>query len=118
MNIVVSGIHLQQFPEMEDYAKKKVSKLGKFHPRIQEIRVRLISQKGHREKTQDYYCQIEIDIPGKNLSIVDSEESMDKAIDKAVERMKRLLVKNKEKKITLKHRLAALAKLKNRFFGG
>ena len=117
MNIVISGIHLQQFPELEDYARKKVSKLGKFHPKIGEIRVRLISQKSHREKTQDYDCQIEIDIPGKNLSIIDTEESMEKAIDKAVERMKRLLVKSKEKRTTLRHRIAALAKLKNRFFG-
>ncbi|MBI2326681.1 ribosome-associated translation inhibitor RaiA [Candidatus Curtissbacteria bacterium] len=114
MNIVVSGIHLREFPEMEDYAKKKVSKLNKFHPKIKEIRVRLISQKSHREKTQDYDCQIEVDIPGKNLSVLDTEELMDKAIDKAFERMKRALVKHKEKQITVKHKLGILSKLRNR----
>lgn len=117
MNIVISGIHLQQFPEMEEYARKKVSKLAKFHPKILRIEVRLISKQSHREKTQDYYCEIEADIPGNNLEIIDSEESMDKAIDKAVERMKRTLIKSKEKRTTLRHRIAALAKLKNRFFG-
>ena len=114
MNIVISGIHLQQFPELEDYARKKVSKLGKFHPKIGEIRVRLISQKSHREKTQDYDCQIEIDIPGKNLSIIDTEESMEKAIDKAVERMKRLLVKHKEKPVSKRVRKGVLTKILNR----
>ena len=118
MNIVISGIHLQQFPEMEDYARKKVSKLAKFNPKILKLEVRLISKISHRDKTQEYYCELEADIPGKNLEIVDVEESMDKAIDKAVERMKRVLIKNKEKRITLRHRVAALYKLKNRFFRG
>ena len=116
MNIVISGIHLQQFPEMEEYARDKVAKLGKFHPKILEINVRLISKKSHREKTDDYYCEIEVDIPGNNLEITDTEESMDKAIDKAVERMKRVLIKNKEKQITVQHRLGILTKLKSRFF--
>lgn len=117
MNIVISGIHLKQFPEMESYARGKVEKLAKFHPRIREIEVRLISKKSHREKTQDYYCEIGVDIPGRNLEITDVEESMDKAIDKAVERMKRILVKHKEKEVTKKHRLGILSKLKSRLIG-
>ncbi len=99
MNIIVSGLHLKKFPEMEEYAKEKVAKLYKYHRKIEKIQVRLIDKESHRDKNQDYYCEIEIDIPGRNLEIVDVEYSMDKAIDKAVERMKRLLVKDKEKRI-------------------
>ena len=116
MNIVVSGIHLEQFPEMEAYAKKKVAKLEKFHSKIEKINVRLISQKAHREKEQDYYCEIDIDIPGRNIEIVDVEGAMDKAIDKATERAKRILIKYKEKKITKQHQEGILIKLKNRLF--
>lgn len=115
MKIIVSGIHLKEFPEVEEYAKEKVKKLAKFHSKIDLIEVRLISQKSHRDKEQDYYCEIEIDIPGKNLSIVDVEHSVDKAIDKAVERMKRLLVKVKEKKISKQHKEGIVTKIAKRF---
>ena|SRR3989344_3178437 len=116
MNIVVSGIHLEKFPEMEDYAKKKVAKLSKFHSKIEEINVRLIEKASHRGQEQDYYCEITVHVPGKVLEIIDNERAMDKAIDKALERMKQVLIKHKEKQITIKHRLGILTKFKNRFF--
>lgn len=89
---------------MEAYAIKKVQKLAKYAKDILEIQVRLIEEKSHRGQEQDYFCEIEIDLPGHNLEIRDTERAMDKAIDRAVERMKRLLIKNKEKHLTKKHR--------------
>lgn len=115
MQIIVSGQHLAKFPEMESYASKKVAKLAKYHPGIIKAEVHLIAEQSHRGQEEDYYCEIAIDLPGQDLEIVDSQRSMDKAIDKAIERMKRLLVKTKEKKVTKKHREGLFRKLLNRF---
>lgn len=104
MNIIVSQEHIENFAEMEEYAIAKAGKLTKYHPKVEKISVRLISEKSHRNQEHDYYCEIAVDIPGRNLEIVDVERSVDKAIDRAVERMKRLMVRDKEKKITRKHR--------------
>lgn len=114
MKIVVSHLHLKDFTQPELYAREKVAKLAKYFPKILEIDVRLIANLAHRGREQDYTCEIIIKIPGRNLEIVDTERSMDKAIDKALERAKRLLVKAKEKKISLKHKEGILAKLLNR----
>lgn len=100
MNIIVSGKHLEEAPEMEAYAIKKVGKLAKFHSKIEKIAVDLVSETSHSDKNTDYFCEIIVDIPGKNLEIRQSNDSMDKAIDKAVERMKRLIVKDKEKHLS------------------
>lgn len=97
MQIIVSGSHLREFPQMETYAIKKVSRLSKYNPKIENIRVRLMSEKSHRNEQHNSFCEIEVDIPGKNLEVKESENSMDKAIDIAVERMKIALVKHKEK---------------------
>ena len=104
MNLIISGLHLKKFPKVEKYAREKVARLEKFHPKIEKISVNLISQPSHRDKNTDYQCELIVDIPGKNLEIKEIDGSMDKAVDKAVERMKVLLVKNKEKKLSEKHR--------------
>ena len=109
MNIIISGIHFEDFPKAESYAKEKASKLSKFHPRIEKIEVRLFAEKNHLNPKHDSACEIRISLPGNDLEIVDRQRSIDKAIDKAVERMKRLLVKAKEK--TEFHRLWSLRKL-------
>ena len=116
MNIVVSGLHLKNFPELEDYARKKVAKFAKFYPKILKVDVRLIAKEAHRDQDQDYTCEIQVTIPGNTLEINDNERSMDKAIDKAVERMQRLLTRTKEKKISKMHKIGILNKIKSRFF--
>lgn len=114
MNLVISGIHLKKFPELEEYAQTKVEKLSKYHSKIEEIQVRLIWEKSHRGQEEDCYCEITVHIPGRVLEIVDSERDMEKAIDRAVERMKRLIVKTKEKTISKKHKEGERQKLTRR----
>ncbi len=115
MNIIVSGSHLKDFPEMEAYAKEKVSRLSKYHPRIEKISVRLIGEKAHRSEDHDFICELIIAVPGKDLEVLEKDRRMDKAIDVALDRMKRLLVKSKEKAVSKKHRLVSLRKLFDRF---
>lgn len=115
MSIVISGIHLESDPKLKVYAHKKSNKLLRYHPKITDIKVRLLSEKSHRGQEQDYYCEITVHVPGKILEIVDVERAMDKAIDKAVERMKRALIKHHEKVISKQHKRGIVQKLLNRW---
>ncbi|MDO8486882.1 MAG: ribosome-associated translation inhibitor RaiA [Candidatus Curtissbacteria bacterium] len=112
MNIIISGIHFEDFPETEDYAKEKVSRLSKYHSKIEKIEVRLSAEKSHRNDKHDFSCEIRISIPGDDLEVIDYERSIDKAIDKAVERIKRVLVKNKERQVSLQHNNGVISKLR------
>ncbi len=114
MNIIISGIHFEDFPKAEDYAHQKVSRLSKFNPRIEKAEVRLFEEKSHRNDKHDFCCEIKISIPGDDLEVVDRERSIDKAIDLAADRMKRLLVKSKEKDTSKSHKLGLLEKLLGR----
>lgn len=100
---------------MEKYAIEKVSRLSKYHPRIEKISVRLIGEKAHRNENHDYTCELIIAIPGRDLEVLEKDRNMDKAIDVALDRMKRLLVRSKEKSMSRKHRLAGLRKIFDRF---
>lgn len=116
MKIIVSSNSSVNRKSFEDYARQKLAKLSKYHPKILEISAHLRTERAHRGQEDDYYCEIKAVVPGCDLEIVDNERAMDKAIDKAVERLKRLLIKNKEKKISKLHQIGILSKLKNRFF--
>lgn len=110
MNISVSGLHLRSDPKDKEYAQKKTSRLIKYDSRITDIKVRLFSEKAHRSEDHDYYCEITVHVPGKILEIVDRERSLDKAIDKAVERMKRVIVRHKEKVMSKQHKEGTIRK--------
>ncbi|KKS04928.1 ribosomal subunit interface protein [Candidatus Curtissbacteria bacterium RIFCSPHIGHO2_12_41_11] len=116
MNIVISGPHPKKEPQLEEYARKKVQKLAKYHPKILQIDVRLIVKSAHRGQENDNYCEITAKVPGKTLEIVDSERTMDKAIDKAVDRMKRTLIKYREKKISKDHKKGIVRKILGRWY--
>jgi len=115
MQIKIAEIHFKD-PKVEEYARKKVEKLAKFHKRIQQVTIRLTSEKAHRGQNHTSFCELEFDISGKNFVIRDNERQIDKAIDKAVERAKRALVKHKEKHLTKKHKKGLVAKLFSRFY--
>lgn len=114
MNIIISGIHLNNYPKAEKYAKEKVSKLSKFHPHILEFEVRLFFEKSHHSQKHDFACSIKAVIPGNDVEIVEGDLSIDMAIDKAVDKMKRALVKNKEKATTKKHKAGLFAKARSK----
>jgi len=113
VKIRIAEIHFKD-PKVEEYAIQKVEKLAKFHRGIQTVTVRLTSEKAHRGQNHTCFCELEFDITGKNFVIRDNERDIDKAIDKAVERAKRTLVKHKEKHVSIKHRMAIVAKFISR----
>jgi len=114
MNITLSGLHLESSPKLKKYAYKKTNKLLKYNPKIQNITVRLFSQESHRGKEKDYSCELTVHIPEKILELVDTQRDLEKAIDKACERMKKILVRTKEKNISKEHKRGIFNKLISR----
>ncbi len=113
MRIKIAEIHFKD-QKIEDYAVNKVSKLEKFHSGIKLVTIRLTLEKNHRTQNHTSFCELEFDMAGRDFVIKDSERQIDKAIDKAVERAKRSLVRHKEKEISKKHREAVKAKRRTR----
>lgn len=114
MNISLSGLHLETDPKIKDYADKKVKKLLNYHSGITDIKVRLISQKAHRNEQHEFFCEITVHVPGKVLEIVDREKDHMKAVDKAVERMKKAIIRYKEKTISKQHHEGIFTKIISR----
>lgn len=114
VNITITAIHLTNPQKAKDYAQEKISKLTRYHSKIEKIEVRLIEEKSHRDKNTDFTCEIKIIIPGHDLEIRDTEQTILAAIDKAEDRAKRLLVKNKEKHKTKDHKKGIVGKLRER----
>jgi putative sigma-54 modulation protein len=110
MQIKITRLHFEKSQKLNDYAIKKVEGLQKFHPKIELIQIRLIGKEANRGQEKDYFCELEIDLPGNNLVITDVERSMDKAIDRAIDRAKKLLRRTKEKALSKKHKEGIRAK--------
>lgn len=115
MQLKVTAKHISDTNRATDYAKEKISKLTKYHSKIEKIEVWLIGEKSHRTKETDFECEIKIVIPGKDLEIKDSGQTIFSAIDKVEDRAKRLLVKHKEKHVSREHKQGIVSKIRKRF---
>lgn len=114
VQLTITAIHLISPQKAKDYAREKITRLAKYDHKIEKIEVRLIGQKSHRDKNTDFDCEIKIIVPGRDLEIKDTELTIEAAIDKAEERAKRLLVKNKEKHLSKKHKQGLVTKIRNK----
>lgn len=115
VKVTITAIHLTSSQKAKDYAKAKIGKLDKYNSKIKTVEIRLIGEKSHRDKNTDYNCEIKISLPGHDLEIKDTERTIEAAIDKAEERAKRLLVKNKERHLPRQLNHSIVHKLLDKF---
>lgn len=92
MDIQVTARHFNASAELNESIREKILKLRKFHQGIVGVNVVLDAEKERVRKVD-----LTLSIPDKTLAASAEEENMGKAIDVALERMKRLLVKENEK---------------------
>jgi len=114
VSITITTIHLENPKKAKDYAQEKISKLSRYNSKIEKIEVRLIGEKSHRDKNTDFTCEVKIALPGHDLEIKDTEQTILAAIDKAEDRAKRLLVKNKEKHLARNHQRGIVGRIRKR----
>ncbi len=92
MDIQVTARHFNASAELIENMRRKIEKLRKFHQGIIGANV-VLEAKLERVRKVD----LTLSIPDKTIAVSAEEENMGKAIDAALERMKRQLVKENEK---------------------
>ena len=97
MSIVISGRHFKETPALKKYAQQKIAKFYRHHKEILKIEVVMDSEVAHRGKESDFIIEINVHVPGHTFEVKDLERDMYKAIDKASDKMVRILTKDKEK---------------------
>ena len=95
MPITISAKDFQLTPAIKSYVEDRMSKLSKFHPRIELIGVELDVD---RNVTKGFKNRVEVWVylPGQTISAGVKAEHMDEAIDLVYPKIERQLVKSKE----------------------
>ena len=94
---------------LEEYLSLKMAHIDKLSVRPTSCRVDL-SRDTHHKKGEVFRVEININVPGKLLRIVESHEDVRAAIDLATDKLLRQLTNFKSKNIDSKRRLARLFK--------
>ncbi len=103
MKVITQAQHFSADYKLAEYLKQKLSKLEHFFDRIIEANVFLKLE--NSGQVRDKISEINIKIPGTTLVAKEVGKTFESSIDKAVFRLKRQLLKHKEKS---KARIASL----------
>lgn len=94
MKVLFTARHFNASQRLQAYAEESVSKLGKYFEGIQEVNVVATPIESHDSPQQ---IEISIKIPGHTLIAKEATDSYENSISKAVDNLKRQLIKQKEK---------------------
>ncbi|MBO7131609.1 MAG: ribosome-associated translation inhibitor RaiA [Fibrobacterales bacterium] len=92
MNIQVTARHFHASATLNQNVREKIEKLEKFHHGITDVVVVL-----DEEKERVRIVELSVNIPEKTISATAQEETMHAAIDAAVAKIQRMLVKENAK---------------------
>lgn len=96
MEVKKQSIHFDADTNLLEFVDKKVGKLQTFHDKIIDAEVFLrLDQEG--AKVKEKVAELKISVPGKILFSKEQSKSFEESVDKAVESMRRQLLKQKEK---------------------
>jgi putative sigma-54 modulation protein len=95
MKLQTHSVHFDADQKLIDFIQKKANKLETFYDRIIDGEVFLKLEKG--EAIENKIVEIKLNIPGNQLFVKEQEESFEAATDKAVNALKKQLLKHKEK---------------------
>lgn len=96
MKVQFTARHFSASQRLQEFAEEAVAKLSKFHDGIQECS---IIAEPHEEPTTPQKIEVSIKVPGSILHAKEAAESYEIAIAKAVDNLKRQLIKYKEKSL-------------------
>lgn len=98
-NIEVTGIHFEMDPDLEKYARTKISKLDRYMPRPARRSVRaevkLIQDRSNKKNKNT--CEVVLHLPGGEHMAKESTVNMYAAIDIVETKLRNQLRKYKEK---------------------
>lgn len=97
MNINITSRKFKAKETLKEFINEEVKSLEKFHDGILDIDVILSYI---HEKDSIKTAELIVNIPGKSLTISEDSEDFEKSVSASVDKMKRLLKKEKSKKIS------------------
>lgn len=95
MKLQTHSVHFDADQKLIDFIQKKTNKLETFYDRIIDGEVFLKLEPG--EANDNKAVEIKLNIPGNQLFAKEKEDSFEAATDKAVNALKKQLLKHKEK---------------------
>jgi putative sigma-54 modulation protein len=95
MKLQTHSVHFDADQKLIDFIQKKANKLETFYDRIIDGEVFLKLESG--EAIENKIVEIKLNIPGNQLFAKEQESSFEAATDKAINALKKQLLKHKEK---------------------
>ena len=93
MRVDVTVRHFELSDDIKDYANREVDSLTQYFDRL--IDAQVVFDQEHT----DYIVQVVVRAPGKTITVTDTQDDVIKALDGAVDKMRRRLKKYKGKLI-------------------
>lgn len=96
IDVHVKGKGLSVTPELRELVERKMSRLDKYHDRLQSVDVELIHEKT-RASDQQNAVDVVARVPGQTIRVQASAAEVHAAVDEAVDKMYRHLNRKKER---------------------
>jgi ribosome hibernation promoting factor len=96
MDIVIQSLGFTAGAELEDFIREK---LEKFDKQARIIRANVTLSIGSDSNPEKYYCEIRLEVPGKDHFVKRNSDTIEKVIVDAVDTIHSVMRKAKEKQI-------------------
>ena len=96
VHVTVKGKNITITPALHDLVVQKMTKLDRYHDRLETIEIELCTQKT-RESDHHNHVEATTQVTGKTIRVVSEHGDMYAAIDEAVDKLYRQLNRQKER---------------------
>lgn len=97
MTINLQTVNFNAKPGLDEYVEKKLSKLEQYYDKIMvaqvSMRVENVSEKENK------FVDIRLEVPGDDIVVKKSGQTFEECIDTALESLKKMVIKKKEKEL-------------------
>jgi putative sigma-54 modulation protein len=100
MDIIIQSLGFTAGAELENFIREK---LEKFDKQVKIIRANVTLFIGSDSNPEKYYCEIRLEVPGKDHFVKRNSDTIEKAIVDAVDTIHSVTRKAKEKQIDKNH---------------
>ena len=97
MHVSISSNHFNASQQLQNYIESKLQKLEQFHDKITQTNVSLKLENSGQIK--DKIVEVKLLIPGSMLVIKSTAKTFEAAMDKAMDGLKRKIVKFKQRQV-------------------
>lgn len=98
MTINVQIVNFNAKEGLEEYVEKKLSKMEQFYDKIIAAHVTL--KVGNVSEKENKFVDIRLEVPGDDIVVKKSGQSFEEGVDLAVDTLRKLVIRKKEKVAT------------------